>query len=366
MLSPDRPEPPGVRARLQIARGAFRLDLDLGLPADGVSAIFGPSGSGKTTCLRLIAGLDRGRGRLDVLGECWQDDSRGIFLPVHRRGVGCVFQDHTLFAHLSVAKNLAYGQRRSPREGGPNRDFVVDVLGIGQLLARTTEHLSGGERQRVAMAQAVLSRPRLLVMDEPLSALDTARKSEILPYIERLRGELAIPILYVSHSIDEVARLADHLVLIDAGRIIASGELRATLARLDLPTALAEDAGVVIDATVMAHDPPNHLTQLAFGGGSLWVAGVDHPIGARVRARALARDVSLALERPGPSSILNVLSGVVAEVCDSGPDRVNVRLAVGPGATPLLARITRRSRTALGIRPGLAVHAQVKGVALFA
>jgi molybdate transport system ATP-binding protein len=351
---------------VRFARDAFRMEIEFESPPRGVIAIFGPSGSGKTTCLRLLAGLERGQGRVRVLGEDWQDDARGLFVPVHRRSLGVVFQDHALLSHLSVLENLEYGRRRSRAPERIERELVVDLLGIEPMLSRRPAQLSGGERQRVAMGQALLRQPRVLLMDEPLAALDTARKAEILPYIERLRDELSIPIVYVSHAIDEVARLADHLVLLEAGRVLASGPLHATLARLDLPTALADDTGVVIDAVVAAHDPPNHLTQLSFAGGALWVAGLDRPAGAKVRARALARDVSLALELPGPSSILNVLAARVTEVRDSGPDRVIVRLSLGDGSAALLARVTRRSMTVLGLRAGLTVYAQIKSVALFA
>jgi molybdate transport system ATP-binding protein len=350
---------------LRFARGPFGVDIDLELPGRGISAIFGPSGSGKTTCLRLLAGLDRGEGLVRVLGETWQDDTRRLFVPVHRRSVGCVFQDHTLLPHLSVRRNLEYGRSRSRGPSRIDSEFVVDVLGIEHLLERRPDRLSGGERQRVAIAQALLRQPRVLLLDEPLAALDAPRKAEILSYIERLRDELALPIVYVSHAIEEVVRLADHLVLLDAGRIVASGPLQETLARLDLPTALTDEIGVVIDATIAAHDLPNHLTQLSFDGGALWVRHVDRPIGAKVRARALARDVSLALEQPGPSSILNVFSARVTEVRgDGSPDRVTVRLALGAGNVALLARVTRRSAVTLGLRSGLALYAQVKSVAL--
>lgn len=335
------------------------------LPPAGITALFGPSGSGKTTCLRLLAGLDRGEGEVQVLDEWWQDDARKLFVPVHRRAVGCVFQHHALFPHLSVLENIEYGHKRSRDPERIDRDFVVDRLGIAPLLERRPDRLSGGERQRVAMAQALLRRPRLLLMDEPLAALDEARKHEILPYIERLRDELSIPIVYVSHSIGELSRLADHLVLLEAGHVVASGPIHQILARLDLAHAVSDDPGVVIDAAVSAHDPPNGLTEISFDGGALWVGRINRPSGAKVRARALARDVSLALEPPGPSSILNVLAATVTEVRDEGPDRVLVGLKLGGGGVALLARITRRSKTALGLRVGLALYAQIKSVALF-
>jgi molybdate transport system ATP-binding protein len=244
------------------------------------------------------------------------------------------------------------------------RAWLVRELGLEALLDRSPPSLSGGERQRVAIGQALLAQPRLLLLDEPLAALDVARKGDLLACLERLRDEIAIPMIYVSHAIDEVARLADHVVVLEGGRIAGSGPIGEALARLDLPAALADDAGAVIDATVVAHDDADHLTELAFAGGTLWVGRVDRPPGARLRARAAARDVSIALERPGPSSILNVLPARVAEVRDAGPHFVTVRLLAGE--TALLARITRRSRVALDLRPGLEVYAQVKGVALYA
>ena len=351
---------------LRIARGPASVVLDLDLPPKGVIALFGPSGSGKTTCLRLLAGLDRGQGEVRVLGDWWQDDSRALFVPVHRRSVGCVFQDHTLFPHLSVLENIQYGKKRSRDPERIDTDSVVELLGIAPLLDRRPDSLSGGERQRVAMAQALARQPRVLLLDEPLAALDEARKKEILPYIERMRDELSIPIVYVSHAIGEVTRLADHLVLLEAGRVVASGPIHDVLTRLDLAGTLNEDTGVVIDATVVAHDGPNELSQISFDGGTLWVGGIDRPAGAKVRARALARDVSLALERPGPSSILNVLVARVTAVRDEGPDRVLVGLMLDGGHVALLARVTRRSMGTLGLRAGLTVYAQIKSVALFA
>lgn len=350
-----------------MAYAGFQLRVELDLPYEGITALFGPSGSGKTTCLRVLAGLERGRGRVYVAGECWQDDERGVFVPTHERAVGYVFQDASLFPHLTVRENLDYGRKRSgSRVSASEVRAVIELVALGDLLARSPRHLSGGERQRVAIARALLAGPRLLLMDEPLASLDAARKAEILPYLERLRDELSVPIVYVSHALEEVARLASHLVLLDGGRVIAGGPTAETLARLDLPLALSDDAGVVLDARVAAHDDADHLTRLDFDGGSLWVGRVGRPNGARARVRVLARDVSLAVDPPGLSSILNVLAGRVVELSDGGPDRVNVRLAIGADDVPLLARITRRSRDALGLRAGLAVHALVKSVALVA
>ena len=231
-------------------------------------------------------------------------------------------------------------------------------------MGRSPAHLSGGERQRVALARALVAGPRLLLMDEPLASLDAARKAEVLPYLERVRDELAIPAIYVSHSIDEVARLAGHVVLLDAGRVVASGVAGETLTRLDLPIAKLDDAGVVIEATVTEHDDVDSLTRLDVGGVTLWVARLERPAGSRARVRILARDVSLARDPPGPTSILNVLAGRIEDLCDEGPGRVSVRIAIGAGAAPVLARITRRSRDALGLQRGVSVHAMVKSVAI--
>lgn len=356
----------GIRARFHLPRGDFTLDVDLALPSRGVSALFGHSGSGKTTCLRAIAGLERAPGGLFAIdGETWQDDGRGIFVPTHRRALGYVFQEASLFPHLSVRGNLEFGQKRAP---AAERRFelpaVAELLGLGGLLERRPDSLSGGERQRVAIARALLAAPRLLLMDEPLAALDLKRKLEILPYLERLHDELSIPVIYVSHAPDEVARLADHLVLLDNGRVAASGPLMETLARADLPPAFADDAGVVLETTLAGHEEDN-LSRLDFPGGCLRVGRRPEALGSRLRCRIHARDVSLALERPHTSSILNILAATITAVAPTDtPGHVLVQVQVGP--TPLLARITERSRRELAIEPGLPVWTQVKAVALLA
>ena len=354
-----------IHARFRIARPGFSLDVDTQFPARGVSALFGPSGSGKTTLLRCIAGLEKAAGTLQVNGETWQ--GANTFMPVDRRPLGYVFQEASLFPHLSVRANLEYGYKRiAPAECRVQPAQAVEWLGLDSLIGRKdVQGLSGGERQRVAIGRALLASPRLLLMDEPLSALDAASRQDILPYLERLHRELDIPVLYVSHALDEVARLADHLVLLEQGRVIAGGALGETLARLDLPTAHYDDAGVVIEAAVGIHDDAYHLTRLDFPGGHLWVGGVRQPAGSMVRARVLARDVSLATAMPHGSSISNILAARIAELRDEGPDKVNVLLATGE-SQPLLSRITRRSRDQLGLAPGMEVYAQVKSVALMA
>lgn len=353
-----------IRASFHIDRGDFRLDVDLTLPGQGVTALFGHSGSGKTTVLRAIAGLEHAEGGYFSLGdEVWQDDALGIFVPTHQRSLGYVFQEASLFEHLTVEGNLDFGLKRIPAsERRFKQSDVTELLGIGGLLARRPASLSGGERQRVAIARALLSAPQLLLMDEPLAALDLKRKQEILPYLERLHDELSIPIIYVSHSPDEVARLADHLVLLDTGRVVASGPLTETLARADLPHAFADDAGVVIETVVAAHEADD-LTQLDFAGGSIYVASRSEAIGHHLRCRIHARDVSLALEKPLASSILNVFHGSVTAIASTDtPGHVLVQLHLG--TTPLLARITERSRKALNLQVGQQVWAQVKAVAL--
>jgi molybdate transport system ATP-binding protein len=356
---------PVIEARFSLDYGSFSLEVDLQLPGRGVTALFGPSGSGKTTLLRCIAGLIRCRdGRLRINGESWQDEAAALYVPTHRRSLGMVFQEASLFSHLSVKGNLEFGMKRAGPIAATEFDAVVDLLDIRPLLQRMPTYLSGGERQRVAIGRALLVRPRLLLMDEPLAALDAQRKLEILPYVERLRDILEIPTLYVSHSLDEVARLADHLVVLDAGRAVASAPITQALARLDLPTAYADDAGAVIDAVVGVHDDQYQLTRIDFPGGNLWVGRLHHPCGSRVRARVHARDVSVALSPPTGTSILNVLPAILVEVSDNGPDRVNLQLDLSGAGTLLLARITRRSRDTLELAPGVRVYAQVKGVAL--
>ncbi|WP_319239235.1 molybdenum ABC transporter ATP-binding protein [uncultured Propionivibrio sp.] len=351
--------------RLQLDYAGFALDLDLALPGRGVTALFGHSGSGKTTCLRAIAGLEPAvRGRVVINDDCWQDDAQNIFTPTHRRPLGYVFQDAALFPHLSVRDNLDYGRRRiAASERQISAETIIELLGIGGLLDRRPARLSGGEKSRVAMARALLTRPRLLLMDEPLAALDHDRKQEILPYLERLHDELEIPILYVSHAPDEVARLADHLVVMDAGKALAAGPLGETLARIDLPIRLGEDTGVVIDAVIDARDDPWQLARAAFPGGHLWARDGGHARGQRVRVRVLARDVSIAHDAPTHTSIQNALPAtVVALGDDTHPALTLVRLDVGQ--TPLIARLTRRSAHQLGLCPGMTVWALVKAVAL--
>lgn len=354
----------GIRARFKLDYKPFALNVDLSLPLSGVTALFGPSGSGKTTVLRCVAGLVRApNGLVRVGDEVWQDESRGHFLAPHRRPIGVVFQEASLFPHLSVMGNLRYGMTRaglSPREAG--LDDILSLLGIDHLLERNTTRLSGGERQRVAIARALLRRPRLLLMDEPLAALDLKRKSEILPYLELLHETSDIPILYVSHSPDEVARLADHLVLMEEGRVVAQGPLSETMGRIDLASRFDEDPSVVLTMTIGTHD--DDLTRLDFDGGSITVGRRPDAVGKKLRCRIFARDVSLSLSHHSDMSIMNILPAIVSEVADTVPTgHVLVETKLKSGGR-LVARITRRSCEHLGVRPGSELFAQIKAVAL--
>ena len=359
-----------IEARLSLPRRGFALDVSLALPERGVTALFGPSGCGKTTLLRALAGLERATGRVALGASVWQDDAARRFVPTHQRPIGYVIQEAALFPHLDVQGNLAYGLKRV--DAAARRialDQVVELLGIAHLLARRPDTLSGGERQRVAIARALATSPQLLLMDEPLAALDARRKAEVLPYLDRLHEELGIPIVYVSHAIDEVARLADHLVLMDAGRVLADGPLPDMLARLDLPVALGDDAGVVLDAVIGERDERWQLARLdvqdagSDGACRLWARDPGLPLGRRVRLRVLARDVSLTRAPQTGTSIGNQLRGTIEAIADDAhPALALVRVRVG--GAPVVARLTRRSAHALELAVGLPVWAQVKTVAL--
>lgn len=354
----------GIEARFAIRHAGFALDADLHLPERGVTALFGPSGAGKTCCLRAIAGLDHVVGGfLSVNGEVWQDDARRYFLPPHRRAVGYVLQEPGLFPHLSVDGNLRYGERRARNEHAADRQRLIGLMGIGELLDRRPGRLSGGERQRVAIARALLRQPRLLLLDEPLAALDAARKAEIVPYLERLHRQLEIPAIYVSHQVDEVFRLADYLVVLGEGRVLASGPIAEVAARLDTSGRFADEAAVVITAVVAEHEPADHLTRLEFSGGSLHVSCRPESRGEAVRCRIQARDVSIALQQPTGISILNTIAATITAVADA-PDPAQVLVRLDACGTALLARITRRSWRQRALAPGRQVWAQVKAVAV--
>lgn len=355
-----------IEIDIRLARpGGFALQADFTVPNAGVTALFGRSGAGKTTIIQAVAGVVRpGGGRIAVDGETFFDAARGIDVPIEARRVGYVFQEARLFPHLSVEKNLRYGERRSRAAERPiGFDAVVELLGIGHLLTRRPHTLSGGERQRVAIGRALLAQPRLLLMDEPLASLDEARKAEILPYLERLRDRMRLPILYVSHSVDEVLRLADTVVALQNGRQVASGPVAEVMARPEMvPIVGRFDVGALLDCTVAQHDPTYALSSLAFAGGELRVPLVDLPVGAPVRARVRARDVALALAKPADVSVSNLLPATVEEIrLQEGP-YADVMLKIGEGR--LTSTITRESVERLALRPGLALWAMIKSVAV--
>jgi len=355
-----------IEIDISLARpDGFALEAAFTAPSSGVTALFGRSGAGKSTIINAVAGVVRpDRGRIVVEGENFFDSARGIDLSIERRQVGYVFQDARLFPHMSVERNLRYGESRvRGRERAIGFDAVVELLGIGHLLARRPHTLSGGERQRVAVGRALLAQPRLLLMDEPLAALDAARKAEILPYLERLRDEMGLPILYVSHALEEVLRLADLVVALSGGRQIAAGPVAEVMSDPQmLPIVGRFDLGTLLECTVARHDEAYGLSTLSFFGGELRVPQVDLAVGARARARVRARDVALALTRPQDVSVSNVYPGTVREIRLLDGPYADVMVEVGAGR--LAAMITRESVARLGLREGLAVWAMVKSVAI--
>jgi molybdate transport system ATP-binding protein len=353
----------GLAFELRLQQGGFTLDVALDA-APGVTALFGRSGCGKSTTLRCLAGLLRGHGSVRLNGDVWQDDARETFLPTHQRPLGYVFQQPELFTHLSVKRNLEFGLRRTPAEQRRVAwNQAVTLLGVEPLLKRDVAHLSGGERQRVAIARTLLTSPRLLLMDEPLSALDATSKAAILPYLERLHRELDIPVIYVSHSPEEVARLADRVALMEAGRIVEHGPLPALLASGHLPlSGHTHDEGVIVDGALEAFDERTHLATIRFADGTFRVGLESATPGTPARLRIHASDVSIALQDRGDeTSILNIFPAQIAEIRGGGPTRT---LRLDLGKTTLLASLTHHSVEHLGLHEGQRVYAQVKAVAL--
>ncbi len=353
--------------RVQLKRDAFALDVNLALPPQGITVLYGVSGSGKTSLLRCVAGLERAQvADIQVGGQWWQRSRQGICLPVWQRPLGYVFQEASLFDHLDVRGNLEYAQKRAstvPSSRNLSMQEAVALLGIGGLLARRTHQLSGGERQRVAIARALATQPQLLLLDEPLAALDAARKADILPWLERMRDELRIPMLYVTHSSDEVARLADTVVIMDAGQATAVGPVAQVLSGERGFATAGQDAAALIQGTVTALDAPWHLALVRFSGGSVWLRADALRLEQAVRVRILARDVSIATAEPHDTSIQNLLPcSILGITPDAHPSQCMVRLQCGDAT--LLARITSRSAHQLGLQPGMTVWAQLKSVAL--
>ncbi|MFU8788672.1 MAG: molybdenum ABC transporter ATP-binding protein [Methylobacter sp.] len=353
-----------ILARFQLDYGDFKLDVDLKLPGTGITVLFGHSGSGKTTLLRCIAGLQRApQGFLEINGNTWQNSERGLFLPTHKRPLGYVFQEANLFPHLTVRDNLNYGLKRIKHNPGAVKlEQALELLGIGHLLERLPGNLSGGERQRVAIARALALNPEVLLMDEPLASLDFKRKQEILPFLSRLHQQLDIPVLYVTHSQQEVAQLADTLVIMEEGRALASGALAETQSRLDVPLAQDREAATVWQATIAEHETGYHLTRVDVAGGSLSLPALAAPVGTPVRVQIYARDVSIALEAPTASSILNVLPAIITGIADGRDGQTVVQMRIGNQA--LLAHITRKSALLLDLQIGMAVVVQIKGTSI--
>lgn len=351
---------------LSLRRGEFQLNAQGCWATDGVIGLVGSSGAGKSSLLRSLAGLEpHSEGHTQLASDVWLDSAKGIFIPTQQRSVGMVFQRPTLFSHLSVAGNLDYAWRRADERRRMTVQQAADQLGISHLLERQTQNLSGGEAQRVAIARALIPSPRLLMLDEPLASIDAQGRREVMACLERLRAESPVPLLYVSHNLDEVARLADSLVLMDAGRIVAQGPVANLLTRLDLPLAQAPDAEAIIEGQVTAHDDAEQLTHVSSAGGELLLARQNVALGEHIRLRIQARDVSLALSRAADSSILNILPCTVVGITEAEAGQCLVQLALSDGQAPLLlARVTQRSARHLDLRAGLALFAQIKSVAL--
>jgi len=361
-------EPGRILAAFRGTIGSFRLDASFTIPAAGVTAIFGPSGCGKTTVARCLAGLQYLPGSsCSIDGEIWQDPS--TFRKTHQRPIGYVFQEASLFSHLSVRSNLLYGAPAdvaASKTDGIGFDEVVELLGLPRLLDRSPHKLSGGERQRVAIGRALLSQPKLLLMDEPLSALDRVTKSEILPFLERLHARLSLPVIYIGHDMSEIERLADHLILMQHGKVVGAGPLQVLQSDPSLPLAVAREAAVSLDATVETHDEAYQLLTLRVAGGRLQVPAPTIEVGKRQRLRIAANDVSIASAAPDASSILNVLPARIVSKSLLGHGEVIVVLALGASGrgAQLLARITLRSWDQLALAEGANIFAQVKGVSL--
>lgn len=343
-----------------VQREEFRLDVSLRLPHASAIGLYGPSGSGKSTLLRCLAGLEPGcEGRLHVGDACWQDDGSRLFLPAHRRSVGYVFQDNRLFPHLSVLGNLRYGLAGKSSD---QLDTAITLFNLGALLKRKPHRLSGGEQRRVAVARALARGPSLLLLDEPMTGLDAEQKDEVLPYLDRLRVQFSLPMIYVSHHIDEIIRLCDFLVRMEQGRVLASGPLDEVLMRHDLPMLAGDEASSVITGQIASHDERYGMTRVTCDYQDLLLSGHHGQPGEKLRLRILARDVSLCLSQPRDSSIQNILPVTIEAFSDAGAAQIDVSLSLGQ--QKLIARITHRAREKLKLGVGQKLFAQIKSVAV--
>ncbi len=355
-----------IKVKFDVAFEGFNLNVALDLPANGVTTLFGPSGSGKSTLLRCIAGLERSpSGYMKVAEEIWQDEYNHIFLPSHKRSLGYVFQEPRLFSHLNVQKNLEYGYKRTPQnERRIEWQQVIDMLDIGHLLQRKPHKLSGGEQQRISIGRALLASPKLLLMDEPLASLDIVRKQEVLPFIRKLHDELEIPVIYVSHSLDEVLQITDIMVLLREGKPVAVGPITKLCSELELSQYLGDMSGSVIETTIEAHEEEFGLTCLSFPGGEIFIPKQPFPEGQQQRVHILARNVGIALQKPQETtSFLNILKAVVIDVAvpDTNSHAVQIKLDIG---VPLLASISRKSLHTLKLEVGQSCYAMIKAVSL--
>jgi molybdate transport system ATP-binding protein len=354
-----------ISAFFQLNYGDFQFAVDLVLPSSGVTVLLGPSGCGKTTLLRCMAGLEQSlNGYFAINGTVWQDSEKNLFLPTYERSLGYVFQEANLFPHLTVANNLQFGLKRLAIQHNSNAHLnaAIELLGISHLLDRMPERLSGGEKQRVAIARALVLNPTILLMDEPLASLDSKRKQEVMPYLIKLQQEFNIPIVYVTHSQQEAAQLADYLVLLENGRVQAAGNVNETLGRINLPLAKDKQAAVVWQVVVASHEPEFRLTHVDFNGGSLSLPMIAAPAGTKLRVQIHARDVSITLQASSQTSILNVLPATITGMTDDLDGQTVVQLQVGQQT--LLSHVTRKSAQLLALKIGIPVFAQIKGTSI--
>jgi molybdate transport system ATP-binding protein len=348
-----------IHFKFKIQKGDFCLDVDQSISADGVTAIFGASGCGKTTLLRAIAGFEPLKNNfLEVVGNIWQDEQ--VFLEAHKRELGFVFQEASLFTHLSVQENLEYGLKRSSQKDTQNLNEIIELLGLSELLKRSTRKLSGGEQQRVAIARALARSPKLLLLDEPLAALDDERKNEILPYLEKLNQKIGIPIIYVSHSKEEVARLADHVLILEKGEVAAYGSVLDIFSRADLNLSHEQDSLCIIEGRVKQIDKSFNLMTIEFDGGEIVAAVNNFRIGDTLRLKVKASDVSLTLSKQDDTSILNIIKSRVLSITPLNITQSLIRLEVG--SSHLLSRVTNKSVEHLGLIEGKEVYSQIKTV----
>lgn len=353
-----------LRIKLNLQRGDFALNVDLNLPAKGITVLFGPSGSGKTTLLRCIAGLEHGEGCVSLHDEVWQDTPSNVFVPTWRRAMGYVFQESSLFDHLTVEENLLFGMRRTPSPPQPSElNQILERLGIAHLLNRASSGLSGGERQRVAIARALLTRPKLMLFDEPLASLDLTRRREVLPWLERLHKDEECPIVYVTHSVDEMARLADHLVILQKGSAMSFGPITEIMSSPEVALSLGEEAGLVTTGRIVHRSLEDAMAKIECGAGVIWGRDSGTPVGQTVRLRILARDVSLTKSSSEDSTIQNRLKGEIEFILeDAHPAQALV--GVRCGTELVLSRVTHRSLRQLGLNENDSVWCQVKSVAV--